>query len=118
MIGAVVWSFAFGVPMYMVWQQQKAGEAELARAEQNRQVAVLEAKAKLDSAESLAQAEVKRAEGTAKANQIIGQSLKGNKEYIHWLWVDTLKDSKDQIIYIPTEAGVPITESFRLKESK
>lgn len=32
--------------------------------------------------------------------------------------VDTLKDSKDQIIYIPTEAGVPITESFRLKESK
>lgn len=84
MIGAVVWSFAFGVPMYMVWQQQKAGEAELARAEQNRQVAVLEAKAKLDSAESLAQAEVKRAEGTAKANQIIGQSLKGNEAYIHW----------------------------------
>ncbi len=79
--------------MYMVWQQQKAGEAELARAEQNRQVAVLEAKAKLDSAESLAQAEVKRAEGTAKANQIIGQSLKGNEAYIHWLWVDTLKDS-------------------------
>ena len=34
MIGAVVWSFAFGIPMYMVWQQQKAGEAELARAEQ------------------------------------------------------------------------------------
>lgn len=29
MIGAVVWSFAFGVPMYMVWQQQKAGEADL-----------------------------------------------------------------------------------------
>ena len=25
-IGAVVWSFTFGVPMYMVWQQQKAGE--------------------------------------------------------------------------------------------
>lgn len=112
----VGWSLAFGVPTYMVWQQQKVGEAELARAEQNRQVAVLEAKAKLDSAESLAQAEVKRAEGTAKANQIIGQSLKGNEAYIHWLWVDTLKDSKDQIIYIPTEAGVPITESFRLKD--
>lgn len=116
LFAGVGWSVAFGVPTYMVWQQQKAGEAELARAEQNRQVAVLEAKAKLDSAESLAQAEVKRAEGTAKANQIIGQSLKGNEAYIHWLWVDTLKDSKDQIIYIPTEAGVPITESFRLKD--
>lgn len=56
MITGVAWGVAFGVPMYMVWQQQKAGEAELARAEQNRQVAVLEAKAKLDSAESLAQA--------------------------------------------------------------
>ena len=43
MIAGVAWSVAFGVPMYMVWQQQKAGEAELARAEQNRQVAVLEA---------------------------------------------------------------------------
>lgn len=117
-IGVIGWSLAFGIPTYSVWQQQKAGEAELARAEQNRQVAVLEAKAKLDSAESLAQAEVKRAEGTAKANQIIGQSLKGNEEYIHWLWVDTLKDSKDQIIYIPTEAGVPITESLRLGERK
>lgn len=114
----VISALAFGIPSYMVWQQQKTGEAELARAEQNRQVAVLEAKAKLDSAEALAQAEVKRAEGTAKANQIIGQSLKGNEEYIHWLWVDTLKESQDQIIYIPTEAGIPITESFRLKESK
>lgn len=112
---AIISALAFGIPSYMVWQQQKTGEAELARAEQSRQIAVLEAKAKLDSAEALAQAEVKRAEGTAKANQIIGQSLKGNEEYIHWLWVDTLKESKDQIIYIPTEAGIPITESFRLK---
>lgn len=114
----VICGLAFGIPSYMVWQQQKTGEAELARAEQSRQIAVLEAKAKLDSAEALAQAEVRRAEGTAKANQIIGQSLKGNEEYIHWLWVDTLKESKDQIIYIPTEAGIPITESFRLKEHK
>lgn len=117
-LAVIVSTLAFGIPMWSVWQQQKAGEAELARAEQNRQVAVLEAKAKLDSAEALAQAEVKRAEGTAKANEIIGHSLKGNEEYIHWLWVDTLKDSKDQIIYIPTEAGVPITESLRLGKRK
>lgn len=32
MVVGVAWSVAFGVPMYMVWQQQKAGEAELARA--------------------------------------------------------------------------------------
>ena len=108
-------SIIFGWPMYSVWQQQKAGEAELARAEQNRQIAIQEAKAKYEAAEMLAKAEVKRAEGTAEANRIIGQSLKGNEAYIHWLWVDTLKDTKDQIIYIPTEAGVPIMESQRLK---
>lgn len=106
----------YGWPMYSVWQQQKAGEAELARAEQNRQIAIQEAKAKYEAAEMLAKAEVKRAEGTAEANRIIGQSLKGNEAYIHWLWVDTLKDTKDQIIYIPTEAGVPIMESQRLKK--
>lgn len=106
----------YGWPMYSVWQQQKAGEAELARAEQNRQIAIQEAKAKYEASEMLAKAEVKRAEGTAEANRIIGQSLKGNEAYIHWLWVDTLKDTKDQIIYIPTEAGVPIMESQRLKK--
>ncbi|MBB5337573.1 hypothetical protein [Pectinatus brassicae] len=64
-----------GCPTYSVWQQNKAGEAELARAEQNRQIAIQEAKAKEESAKSLANAEVIRAEGIAKANKIIGDSL-------------------------------------------
>ena len=106
----------FAYPIYRVWSAEKAGEAELAQAEQNRQIAVKEAQAKKDSAKMLAEAEVVRAEGVAKANHIIGDSLKGNEAYIHWLWVDTLKDTKDQIIYIPTEAGVPIMESKRLQE--
>ena len=107
-----------GIPVYNVWSAQKHGEAELARAEQNRQIVIQEAKAKQESAIMLADAEVIRAEGVAKANQIIGDSLKGNEAYIHWLWVDTLKDTKDQIIYIPTEAGVPLMESQRLQLPK
>lgn len=103
----------FGFPQYRVWQQNKEGEAELARAEQNRQIAILEAKAKEESAKSLANAEIIRAEGIAKANTIIGDSLQNNDAYIHYLWIETLKESKDQVIYIPTEAGIPITESAR-----
>ena len=103
----------FGFPQYRVWQQNKEGEAELARAEQNRQIAILEAKAKEESAKSLANAEIIRAEGIAKANMIIGDSLQNNDAYIHYLWIEALKESKDQVIYIPTEAGVPITESAR-----
>lgn len=103
----------FGYPQYSVWQQNKAGEAELARAEQNRQIVIQEARAKEESAKSLANAEIIRAEGVAKANEIIGESLKNNDAYIHYLWIETLKESKDQVIYIPTEAGIPITESTR-----
>ena len=105
----------YAVPQYKVWQQSKAGEAELAKAEQNRQIAIQEAKAKEESARSLANAEIIRAEGIAKANKIIGDSLKNNEAYIHFLWIEALRESNNEIIYIPTEAGIPITESQRLQ---
>lgn len=117
-IGGGIGGFMVGWPQYRVWQQNKEGEAELARAEQNRQIAIQEAKAKEESAKSLANAEIIRAKGVAEANKIIGDSLQNNDAYIHYLWIETLKESKDQVIYIPTEAGIPITESARfLKQS-
>ena len=106
----------FAMPQYYVWQQNKAGEAELARAEQNRQIAIQEARAKEESAKSLANAEVIRAEGVAKANKIIGDSLQNNEAYIHYLWIEALRESSNEVIYIPTEAGIPITESSRFKK--
>jgi len=62
-------------PLYNVWEQSQTGRAELARAESNRQIAVLEAQAKLDSATLQAKAEVERAKGAASANKILGESL-------------------------------------------
>jgi predicted aminopeptidase len=106
----------FGWPTYRVWQQNKEGEAELARAEQNRQIAIQEARAKRESAKELAEAEVIRAEGIAKANEIIGNSLTNNEAYIHYLWIEALRESKSDVIYIPTEAGIPITESQRFHQ--
>ena len=109
-------AMAFLLPAYMVWQQNKAGEAELARAEQNRQIAIQEAKAKEESAKSLANAEIIRAQGVAEANRIIGDSLRNNDAYIHYLWVEALRETKNSVVYIPTEAGIPITEARRLGE--
>ena len=106
-----------GMPVLNVWQEEKIGEAELARAEQNRQIAILEARARAESAKSLAEAEIIRAEGVAKANQIIGDSLKDNDVYIHYLWIEALKESQNEVIYIPTESGIPITEAKRRSES-
>ena len=116
-IAAICFAAAFllpvGIPKYRVWQQQKEGEAELAKAEQNRQIAIQEARAKEESAKSLANAEVIRAQGVAQANKIIGDSLQNNDAYIHYLWIEALRESSNEVIYIPTEAGIPITESTR-----
>lgn len=104
-------------PMYQVYQQRLAGQAELQRAESSRQIAILEAKAKQDSAEMLAQAEITRAHGVAKANEIIGQSLKGNEAYLHYLWINELA-AAGHVIYVPTEANLPILEAQRLTLKK
>ena len=101
----------FGYPQYKVWQQRLAGQAELARAEQNRKIAIQEAEAKKESARALAEAEVIRAEGVAKANSIIGESLRGNESYLRYLWIQTLNDNPQNVIYVPTEAGLPILEA-------
>lgn len=99
---------------YNLWASALHGEAELKRAEWNRQIQVREAQAKLDSSKMLAMAEVERAKGVAEANKIIGESLKGNEGYLRYLWIDSLQHTKDKIIYVPTEAGLPILEANRL----
>ena len=92
-IGVVVVVTLFvGGPIYNVWSQSLAGKAELQKAEYTRQVAVLEAQAKKDSASQLADAEVIRAQGVAKANQIIGDSLKDNREYLQYLYITGLEE--------------------------
>lgn len=99
---------------YSVWISKKHGQAELAQAESNRQIKTLEAKASMDSARFLADAEVIRAEGVAKANAIIGGSLKGNDAYLRYLWINSLQHGNETVVYVPTEANLPILEAKRL----
>ena len=108
MFAAIVF---IGGPQYNVWQQSLAGKAELQKAEYTRQVAVLEAQAKKDSAQQLADAEIIRATGVAKANQIIGDSLKDNREYLQYLYITGIEDGAKNgnvTIYVPTEGGMPV----------
>lgn len=105
-----------GWPQYRVYQQRLSGEAALAEAQSSRQVAILEARAKKESAISLAEAEVIRAEGAAKANKILQDSLGGPEGYLRYLQIQALEDTKAQLIYVPTEAGLPVTESRRLEQ--
>jgi regulator of protease activity HflC (stomatin/prohibitin superfamily) len=100
-------------PQYRVYSQRLAGEARLREAESSRKIAIEEAKAKLESAKSLALAEVERAKGVAEANQIIGESLKENEAYLRYLWIQGLQDGSSEVIYVPTEANLPILEAGR-----
>ncbi len=98
-------------PLYNVWAQSLQGKAELQKAEYTRQVAVLEAQAKKDSAQQLAEAEIIRAGGVAKANQIIGDSLKDNREYLQYLYITGIEEGSQKgnvTIYVPTEGGMPV----------
>lgn len=116
-IGLIIFGM-WGCPRYEVYQQQLKGEAELKRAEQNRQIKIQEAMAEEESAKSLARAEITRAHGVDSANKIISSGLKNNWEYLHYLWVNTLKDHPGAIIYVPTEANIPIMEATRLQRTE
>lgn len=110
-IGVIVISGFAAYPKYRVWSATMQGEAEFAQAEQNRRISVLEAEAKLEAAKSLAAAEVERARGVAQANAIIGESLRNNESYLRWLWIENLDKGGNSVIYVPTEAGLPILEA-------
>lgn len=115
LVGTCFGGGCWAYPHYNVYEQEMAGKARLAEAESSRRITVLEAQAKLDSAAKLADVEIARARGIAEANRIIGDSLRGNEEYLRYLWIEGLKDGKSETIYVPTEAGLPILEASRRK---
>jgi hypothetical protein len=110
----VIYSIFFE-PLAYVFHETKKVEAEFLRAESNRQITVLESLAKKESSKYLADAEIIRAQGLAEANRIIGQSLEGNEGYLRYLWIQGLQSNQTQIVYVPTEANLPILERTRLK---
>lgn len=103
-----------GCPQYNVYNQEMSGKAKLAEAQSSRQVATLEARAKMESAKSLADAEVIRARGAAQANRILQNSLGGPEGYLRYLQIQAYQDSNAKLIYVPTEGGLPVTEATRL----
>ena len=83
--------------------------------------ALLVATAHEESAKHLARAEVERAKGVAEANKIIGEGLKGNEEYLRYLWIMSLEhvaasSNGSTVVYVPTEANLPILEAGRFKQ--
>lgn len=110
-IAGVIWAwqpFRIMVAEYSVEKQGLVGQAELRRAEQNRQIQVEQAQAERDAA-------TLRAEAIA----IVGQAAKDFPEYRYQEFLGAFAEALhsgtiDQIIYIPTEANIPITDAGRM----
>jgi regulator of protease activity HflC (stomatin/prohibitin superfamily) len=105
LFGGVLW----GIPNYKVYARELNGKAQLREAEWNRQIAIQEAEALKESAKLMAEAEILRAGGIAKANEIIADSI--TEEYIRYKFVEGLNDGNTEVIYVPTEANLPILEA-------
>lgn len=107
---AILAMILWGYPRYRVWSQEMEGKAEFAKAEQNRRIKIEEAKANLEAEKLNAQAEIERAKGAATAIKIENGSL--SEKYIQYLWVRQQNHLNDKtVIYIPTEANLPILEA-------
>ena len=116
-IGIII-ALMFGLPRYNVWQQEMAGKAEMAKAEQNRQILVEEAKARLEAEKLNALAEIERAKGMAGAMKVENGTL--NETYNQYLFIRTLEKLADkgdlpQIIYIPSEGLLPVMDINKKK---
>ena len=108
-------------PQYRIYTQDLQGQANLRQQEWEKKIlieqaraqneaATLEAEARIKQESAKAQAEVIRARGVAEANTIIASSLQGNEAYLRYLWIDKISGD-NQVIYVPTEAGLPILEA-------
>ena len=108
----VIAAFMFGIPTYNVWQQEMAGRARMAEAEYSMQIMRIQAEMNLEAEILNAQAEVARARGAAEAMEIVQEKL--TDMYIRYLWVRQVNFSNANVVYIPTEANMPLLEAGRL----
>lgn len=93
-------------PQYNLW-----------RASVERQIQIKDAESRAVAAKSLAQAEINRAKGVAEANEIIANSI--TPAYLRYFYIQNLAEVEHAggtIIYVPTEAGLPILEAGRFKQ--
>ena len=95
----------FGYSLYRVWSAEQSGRASFAQAEQEKKIQIEQARAEVESAKL-----------RAEAIEIIGTKLKEFPEYRDQEFISQFGDALNQgniqqIIYVPTEANIPIVRT-------
>jgi regulator of protease activity HflC (stomatin/prohibitin superfamily) len=101
-----------GCPQYNVYSARMDGEATVARANGAKQALVAQAMAEKESAQL-----------RADAIKIVGQAAKDYPEYRQQEFIGAFAEAMQsgkisQIIYVPTEANIPIIEANRFTENR
>lgn len=112
--GGLAWALV-GYPKWRVFAAHQAGLADLQRAKNEQQIQVSEAQGRLDAAELNKQAAVIEAQAVALQIKEIGEQLTKHDLYLRWQWIKMMEelDTRAQVVYVPTEANLPILEAGR-----
>lgn len=103
----LAWLVLFGWPMYSVWASEMRGKAKLKEAEHTKQILIETARAEMEAAKL-----------QAEAIRTVGQMSQQYPEYREQQFISAFGEALqsgevEQIIYVPTEAGIPIVEAKR-----
>jgi len=98
----------FIIPKYKVWSMEMSGRAKLAEATQSRQIQIEQARGELEASKLRAQ-----------AIKIVGEAAKKYPEYRYQEFLGAFGEALnngniEKIIYVPTEANIPVMEAGRL----
>lgn len=107
-----IFAASYAYRNYSVWSMEMQGKGNLAKATQDRQIQVEQAKSELDAAKHI-----------ADAIKIVGRAAQEFPEYRNQMYIQAFAEALAggkirQIIYVPTEAGIPILEASRLKDKQ
>jgi len=99
-------------PKYRVYSQELRGQAALAEAKSSKQVQVEQARGELESSKL-----------RAEAIKVIGKAAQEYPEYRNQEFIgafgEALREGQiEQIIYVPTEANIPILEAGKRSEAE
>lgn len=113
----LLWALV-GYPLWRVWASHQRGRADLQRAKNEQQIQVATAQGRLDAAQLNKQAAIVEAQAVAAQIQEIGTQLTEHDLYLRWQWIKMMDDgtSDREIIYVPTEANLPVLEAMRLQK--
>jgi regulator of protease activity HflC (stomatin/prohibitin superfamily) len=115
----IIGAFMIIIPNYNVYKNTLMGKANLRQQEFEKQIIIEQAKADLESAKYLADAEIERARGVAEANNIIGNSLEnGGDKYLQYLAIEAQRKMADSpnntILYIPSgNNAIPLVQTVK-----